>query len=139
MRGSLVTHHHLASQLLLLRLLLSLQHDIVLLVPPLPPQLRNGGEILLRAEIGGWQEIYGGSNYNFVVGLVAPDRGTVTFQLERWDDQQVVGTSPNFGKVKFLPTAFTMIQFNLDKAKTVDSDAGEAGDTGPSDLILFDQ
>jgi hypothetical protein len=73
------------------------------------------------------------------VRAVFVDRGTVTFQLERWDDQQVVGNSPNFGKVKFLPTAFTMIQFNLDKAKTPEGDAGDAGDLGPSDPILFDQ
>jgi hypothetical protein len=73
------------------------------------------------------------------VRAVFVDRGTVTFQLERWDDQQVVGNSPNFGKVKFLPTAFTMIQFNLDKVKTPEGDAGDAGDLGPSDPILFDQ
>ena len=37
---------------------------------------RQGIEaILLRAEIGGWQEIYGGSNYNFVVGLLDPEFG----------------------------------------------------------------
>ncbi|MST93856.1 MAG: hypothetical protein EXS33_01035 [Pedosphaera sp.] len=45
------------------------------------------------------------------------DRGSVTFQLERWDDQQVTGSSLNFGKARFSPAAFSSIQFNLDKQK----------------------
>lgn len=37
--------------------------------------------------------------------------GSVTFQLEKWDDQQVIGNSPNFGKAVFNPAAFERIQF----------------------------
>lgn len=37
--------------------------------------------------------------------------GSVTFQLEKWDEQQVIGHSPNFGKVTFNPAAFERIQF----------------------------
>lgn len=45
------------------------------------------------------------------------ERGRVTFQLERWDDQQVTGSSLNFGKARFSPAAFSSIQFNIDKQK----------------------
>jgi hypothetical protein len=54
-------------------------------------------------------------------------RGNVTFQLEQWDDQQVTGSSQNFGKLKFVPEAFQTIQFNLDRTtKTATEDAGNA-------------
>jgi hypothetical protein len=37
--------------------------------------------------------------------------GTITFRLHKWDDQGIVGESPNFGKVNFKATAFERIQF----------------------------
>ncbi|MEK7684442.1 MAG: hypothetical protein AAB466_03355 [Verrucomicrobiota bacterium] len=37
--------------------------------------------------------------------------GTVTFQLEKWDDQGVVASSPNFGRITLHPAAFARIQF----------------------------
>jgi len=39
-------------------------------------------------------------------------RGSVTLSLERWDNQQMTGNSPNFGKLKFATDAFHAIQFN---------------------------
>ena len=45
------------------------------------------------------------------------ERGWVTFELERWDERQALGTSPNFGKMKFDPSAFVMIQFNLERRR----------------------
>ena len=41
------------------------------------------------------------------------DRGRLTFQLDEWRDQQVSGSSPNFGKAQFDPAAFDWIEFNL--------------------------
>ncbi len=55
------------------------------------------------------------------------DRGRVTIQLERWDSQQAVGTSPNFGRLKFDPSAFSQIQFNLQRPES-DADTMEADD-----------
>ena len=46
------------------------------------------------------------------------ERGWVTFRLERWDERQAIGTSPNFGELKFDPSAFTMIQFNLQRPRS---------------------
>ncbi len=44
-------------------------------------------------------------------------RGSVTFTLESWDANQVSGYSPNLGRVKFLPAAFSQVEFNLEKQK----------------------
>ncbi len=44
-------------------------------------------------------------------------RGSITFTLESWDANQVSGYSPNLGRVKFSPAAFSQIEFNLDKQK----------------------
>lgn len=40
----------------------------------------------------------------------------VTFRLEEWTDQHVIGSSPSFGKVAFLPAAFARVEFNLDRS-----------------------
>lgn len=40
--------------------------------------------------------------------------GSITFQLDRWDDEGVVGSSPNFGPLVFKPAAFDRLQFNAD-------------------------
>ena len=52
------------------------------------------------------------------IRAVLSHRGSITFSVERWDDQQVVGISPNFGQVKFLPAAFSRIDFNLDQQRS---------------------
>ncbi len=40
------------------------------------------------------------------------ETGSVTFQLERWDVQGAVGTSPNFGSAKFSPDVFEKVVFD---------------------------
>lgn len=37
---------------------------------------------------------------------------SVTFRLEQWDGQGVVGNSPNFGKLTFNPSAFSRLELN---------------------------
>lgn len=37
--------------------------------------------------------------------------GNISFRLEKWDNQEVVGTSPNFGKIVVNPAAFDRVQF----------------------------
>ena len=49
-------------------------------------------------------------------------RGSVTFTLENWDANQVTGYSPNLGRVKFSPAAFSQVEFNLDKQKAASDD-----------------
>ncbi len=39
--------------------------------------------------------------------------GSVSLHLEKWTEHEVVGSSPNFGKVTFNPLAFERVQFNL--------------------------
>ena len=39
-----------------------------------------------------------------------PNGGSMTFQLERWDHQGIVGNSPNFGRVTFAPTTFARVE-----------------------------
>ena len=58
----------------------------------------------------------------------------MALQVERWDDQQVTGSSSNFGKAKFSPAAFAQIQFNLDKQKT-EPEMIEPGDGGGINFI----
>jgi hypothetical protein len=38
--------------------------------------------------------------------------GSVTFQLERWDNQGAVATSPNFGRATFVPSAFERVELH---------------------------
>ncbi len=71
------------------------------------------------------------------VRVVFGDRGSVTFQLERWDDQQVTGSSLNFGKARFSPAAFSSILFNLDKQKT-EAEIFDSGEGGPGGGLLID-
>jgi len=49
-------------------------------------------------------------------------RGSVTFTLENWDANQVTGYSPNLGRMKFSPAAFSQVEFNLDKQKAASDD-----------------
>ena len=48
-----------------------------------------------------------------VIRAYFAERGRLTFQLEEWRDQQVSGSSPNFGKAQFDPAAFDWIEFNV--------------------------
>jgi len=51
------------------------------------------------------------------VSLFFADRGKVTLNIERWDEQQIVGKSSRLGAVKLIPAAFSSLQFNLGKKK----------------------
>lgn len=62
------------------------------------------------------------------VRAVFADQGSITFALERWDDRQVVGTSPNFGRIKMTPIAFTELEFNLTEPRAAGSEADLDGD-----------
>jgi hypothetical protein len=70
------------------------------------------------------------------VRVIFADQGRLTMQVERWDDQQVVGKSIYFGQAKFAPSAFAAIQFNLDKQK-VDTDAFESSFNVPFQPEVF--
>jgi len=72
------------------------------------------------------------------IRAVFSDRGSVTFSIERWDDQQIVGSSPSLGQVKFLPAAFTRIDFNLDQQRT-DPDLMDLGSFQRDLSALFEQ
>jgi len=41
----------------------------------------------------------------------------VALALEKWEEQQVSGTSVNFGRMDFSPQTIRQIQFNLDQPK----------------------
>jgi hypothetical protein len=66
--------------------------------------------------------------------VVFADRGSLTFRIDRWDDQQIIGTSPNFGKLRLNPLAFSSVQFNLDK-KRAETETFDSG-AGPDGLII---
>jgi hypothetical protein len=42
--------------------------------------------------------------------------GALTFQLEKWEAGKVLGTSPNFGKLAFDPSAFSRVELRLKSA-----------------------
>lgn len=54
------------------------------------------------------------------VRAVFAGQGAMTLQLRSWDDQQVAAVSPAVGPVKFIPSAFTRINFNLDQERSED-------------------
>lgn len=56
----------------------------------------------------------------------------ISFQLEKWDDQQVSGTSKTLGNVTFTPASIRQIQFNLDQAKAT-ADASSTQDEWDAD------
>ena len=66
--------------------------------------------------------------------LAFVDRGRLTLRIDRWDDQQITGSSPNFGGLRLNPLAFNGAQFNLDK-KRAESETFDAG-AGPDGLII---
>ena len=57
------------------------------------------------------------------------DRGSITMELQSWDDKHVTASSPNFGTAVFSPDAFQRLQFNLGQpASSIDDpDADPTG------------
>jgi hypothetical protein len=53
---------------------------------------------------------------------------TVALQLEKWDDEQVSGTSLNFGRMAFSPQTIRQIEFNLDRPKASTPDGLVSGE-----------
>jgi len=57
------------------------------------------------------------------------DRGSITIELQSWDEKKVTASSPNFGTAVFSPDAFQRVQFNLGKtASPLDDTDTESGD-----------
>ncbi len=52
--------------------------------------------------------------------------GIVAFQLDRWGEQEVAGTSPTFGKLALDPRSIRQLQFNLSRQRS--PVAGELGE-----------
>ncbi len=52
------------------------------------------------------------------VRAVFPGGGSVSFQLEKWDDTAVAGHSALFGAVAFQPGSIRQMEFNLDRPRT---------------------
>lgn len=63
------------------------------------------------------------------------DRGSITMQLESWDEKQATATSPNFGKATFSPDAFQRLQFNLNRQPPAD----DSPDPSPAGVVDGDQ
>jgi len=55
-----------------------------------------------------------------------PEGGSVTMQLIQWDAKACLGSSPNFGKATFSPTAFAKMLFNL-SSQQQNPDAEDTG------------
>ena len=61
------------------------------------------------------------------------DRGSVTMELQSWDDKHVTASSPNFGTATFSPDAFQRLQFNLgNQAASIDDPDADIT-SGPDD------
>jgi hypothetical protein len=52
------------------------------------------------------------------VRAVFPGGGSVSFQLEKWDDQSIAGHSALFGSLAFQPGSIREMEFNLDQLRT---------------------
>jgi hypothetical protein len=52
------------------------------------------------------------------VRAVFPGGGSVSFQLDKWDQQAVTGRSALFGPLAFQPSGIRELQFNLDQPRT---------------------
>jgi len=62
------------------------------------------------------------------------DRGAVTLTLEKWDGQQVLASSSNFGQVKFSAGAFNQFYFNWDIQQAQKKNNAEIFDTDEGDV-----
>jgi len=61
-----------------------------------------------------------------------PEGGSITMQLDQWDEKGSTGASPNFGKATFSPGAFSRILFNLPaQQQNQDADDSAAGIDSP--------
>jgi hypothetical protein len=61
----------------------------------------------------------GSSNSSNTVQAFYIRGGSVKFRLEKWNQQGISASSPNFGKLTFNPGAFDRIRFKLDKLDAV--------------------
>jgi len=52
------------------------------------------------------------------VRAVFPGGGSVSFQLEKWDDKTIAGHSALFGPLAFPPGSIREMEFNLDRPRT---------------------
>ena len=65
------------------------------------------------------------------------DRGSITMELQSWDDKQVTASSPNFGTATFSPDAFQRLQFNLGtQAASIDDTTDDSGDSGTDGMDI---
>ncbi|HEY3915927.1 MAG TPA: hypothetical protein VGN61_15675 [Verrucomicrobiae bacterium] len=53
----------------------------------------------------------------WVVRAHFPGGGSISFQLEKWDNQTITGQSPLFGPLAFQSRAIREMEFNLDRPK----------------------
>ena len=56
------------------------------------------------------------------VRVTLANGGDFIFRLESWTADKVTGISPIFGRVDFRPSAFTAVEFNLNKKRETDAD-----------------
>ena len=56
------------------------------------------------------------------VRVTLANGGDFIFRLESWTADKVTGISPIFGRVDFRPSAFTAVEFNLNKKRETDGD-----------------
>jgi hypothetical protein len=61
-----------------------------------------------------------------------PDGQRLTFQLESWNKESMAGTSPTFGRVKFISTAFATIQYHPEPADEENEESADESDQGES-------
>jgi hypothetical protein len=60
-----------------------------------------------------------------------PGGGSVSFQLEKWDDKSIAGRSALFGALAFQPGSIREMEFNLDHPRAVP----EASPANPFDVL----
>jgi len=68
------------------------------------------------------------------VRAVFPGGGSVSFQLEKWDDTSIAGHSALFGAVAFQPGSIRQMEFNLDRPRT-----GPAASSPENEFDALDQ
>ena len=56
------------------------------------------------------------------VKVTLANGGDFYFRLERWTADKITGISPVFGKVDFRPSAFSSVEFNLNKKRESSGD-----------------
>jgi hypothetical protein len=61
----------------------------------------------------------------WVVRAHFPHGGSVSFQLQKWDDKEVSGRSDIFGSLAFAPGQIRQLEFNLDQPKGIVPPVGD--------------